>query len=55
MIQILPGISMRPRTEWRLWRGPHDQLYQGFDIERMDIGKYIETVCKDLNASGFAI
>ncbi|MEJ0093617.1 MAG: histidine kinase dimerization/phosphoacceptor domain -containing protein [Methylocella sp.] len=28
----------------------HDQLYQGFDIERMDIGKYIETVCKDLDA-----
>jgi len=29
----------------------HDQFFQGFDGERMDIGKYIETVCRDLDAS----
>ena len=29
----------------------HDQLYHGSDIERMDIGKYIEAICKDLQAS----
>jgi two-component sensor histidine kinase len=29
----------------------HDQLVQGADVERMDIGKYIETVCRDLDAS----
>ena len=27
----------------------HDQLFRGSDIERMDIGKYIEAVCKDLD------
>ena len=30
----------------------HDQLFQGADIERMDLGKYVEGVCKDLDASG---
>jgi two-component sensor histidine kinase len=29
----------------------HDQLYRGSDIERMDVGKYIEAVCKDLDVS----
>lgn len=29
----------------------HDQLFQGADIERMDLGKYIEGICKDLDAS----
>jgi two-component sensor histidine kinase len=29
----------------------HDQLYHGSDIERMDIGSYIETICKDLETS----
>jgi two-component sensor histidine kinase len=29
----------------------HDQLFQGADIERMDLGKYVEGVCKDLDAS----
>jgi two-component sensor histidine kinase len=29
----------------------HDLLYQGTDIEWLDLGKYIESVCKDLNAS----
>ena len=29
----------------------HDQLYQGSDVERMDIGKYIEAVCRDLGQS----
>ena len=29
----------------------HDQLYQGSDVERMDIGKYIEAVCRDLDQS----
>jgi two-component sensor histidine kinase len=29
----------------------HDQLSHSANIERMDIGKYIEGVCKDLNAS----
>jgi len=29
----------------------HDQLFQGADIERMDLGKYVESVCKDLDAS----
>jgi two-component sensor histidine kinase len=27
----------------------HELLYLGSDIESLDIGKYIETVCKDLN------
>jgi two-component sensor histidine kinase len=29
----------------------HDLLYQGSDIEWLDLGKYIESVCKDLQAS----
>jgi two-component sensor histidine kinase len=29
----------------------HDQLYRGSDVERMDVGKYIEAVCKDLDES----
>lgn len=29
----------------------HDQLSRGSDVERMDIGRYIESVCKDLDAS----
>jgi two-component sensor histidine kinase len=29
----------------------HDQLYEGSDVERMDIGKYIEAVCRDLDQS----
>jgi two-component sensor histidine kinase len=29
----------------------HDQLSHGSDVERMDIGRYIEAVCKDLDAS----
>lgn len=29
----------------------HDQLFQGADFERMDLGKYVEGVCKDLDAS----
>jgi two-component sensor histidine kinase len=29
----------------------HDQLFQGSDVERMDIGNYIDTVCRDLDAS----
>ena len=29
----------------------HDQLSHGSDVERMDIGNYIEAVCKDLDAS----
>ena len=29
----------------------HDRLFQGTDIERLDLGKYIEGVCKDLDAS----
>jgi two-component sensor histidine kinase len=29
----------------------HDQLYRGSDLERMDIGRYIEAVCKDLDTS----
>ncbi|WOJ88605.1 histidine kinase dimerization/phosphoacceptor domain -containing protein [Methylocapsa polymorpha] len=29
----------------------HDQLFQGSDVERRDIGKYIEAVCKDLDES----
>jgi two-component sensor histidine kinase len=29
----------------------HDQLFHGSDIEHMDLGKYIETICKDLDAS----
>lgn len=27
----------------------HDQLYRGSEIERIDVAKYIETVCKDLD------
>jgi two-component sensor histidine kinase len=29
----------------------HDQLYQGSDVERTDVGKYIEAVCTDLDES----
>jgi two-component sensor histidine kinase len=29
----------------------HDLLYQGSDIDWLDLGKYIESVCKDLDAS----
>ena len=29
----------------------HDQLSQGTDIDRMDVGKYIEALCKDLDES----
>jgi two-component sensor histidine kinase len=29
----------------------HDQLVHGTDVERMDIGNYIETVCRDLDDS----
>ncbi len=29
----------------------HEQLYQSSDIERFDIGRYIEAICKDLAAS----
>jgi len=29
----------------------HDQLSRGSDVERMDIGRYIESVCKDLDDS----
>jgi len=29
----------------------HEQLYQSSDIERFDVGRYIEAICKDLGAS----
>jgi two-component sensor histidine kinase len=29
----------------------HEQLYQASDIERFDVGRYIEAICKDLAAS----
>jgi two-component sensor histidine kinase len=29
----------------------HDQLFQGSHVERMDLGKYVEAICKDLSAS----
>jgi len=29
----------------------HDQLFHGSDIERMDLGKYVEAICKDLDTS----
>jgi two-component sensor histidine kinase len=29
----------------------HDRLYQGSAIERMDVGRYVEAVCKDLDES----
>jgi two-component sensor histidine kinase len=29
----------------------HDQLYQSTDIERFDVGRYIEAICGDLAAS----
>ena len=29
----------------------HDQLFESADIERMDLGKNVEGVCKDLDAS----
>jgi two-component sensor histidine kinase len=32
----------------------HDQLFQTSDIERLDVGRYIEAICKDLDSS-FAI
>ncbi len=29
----------------------HDQLFQGADIDRMDLGKYVEGICRDLDDS----
>jgi two-component sensor histidine kinase len=29
----------------------HEQLYQSSDIERFDVGRYIEAICKDIAAS----
>jgi len=29
----------------------HDQLYQSSDVEQMDVGRYIESLCKDVDAS----
>lgn len=29
----------------------HDQLFLGSEIERLDIGRYVEAVCRDLDAS----
>ncbi len=29
----------------------HDQLFHAADIERMDLGRYVEGICKDLDAS----
>jgi two-component sensor histidine kinase len=29
----------------------HDQLYHTSDVERLDVGKYIEAVCKDLDVT----
>jgi two-component sensor histidine kinase len=29
----------------------HEQLYQSADVERFDVGRYIEAICKDLAAS----
>jgi two-component sensor histidine kinase len=29
----------------------HEQLYQSADVERLDVGRYIEAICKDLRAS----
>jgi two-component sensor histidine kinase len=29
----------------------HDQLYHGSDISRLDVGEYIESICKDLDES----
>jgi two-component sensor histidine kinase len=29
----------------------HDQLYRGTDVERMDVGRYIESLCRDVDAS----
>jgi two-component sensor histidine kinase len=29
----------------------HEQLYQSADVERFDVGRYIEGICKDLGAS----
>jgi two-component sensor histidine kinase len=29
----------------------HEQLYKSLDVERFDVGRYIEAICKDLGAS----
>jgi two-component sensor histidine kinase len=29
----------------------HEQLYQASDVERFDVGRYIEAICKDISAS----
>jgi two-component sensor histidine kinase len=29
----------------------HEQLYQSADVERFDVGRYIEAICKDLSVS----
>jgi two-component sensor histidine kinase len=43
----LDDASYRVRAIARV----HDQLRQKSDIERLDVGRYIETVCKDLDES----
>ena len=49
--QSWPVICRRPRIEFAAIARAHDQLYRGSDLERMDIGRYIEAVCKDLDTS----
>ena len=49
--EVLTRISTRRRSVSRAIGKVHDQLSHGANVERMDIGRYIEAVCKDLDAS----
>jgi two-component sensor histidine kinase len=46
-VQHLEDATLRVAAIARV----HEQLYQTADIERFDVGRYIETICKDLSAS----
>ena len=46
-VQHLEDATLRVGAIGRV----HEQLYQASDIERFDVGRYIEAICKDLGAS----
>ena len=46
-VQRLEDATLRVGAIGRV----HEQLYQASDIERFDVGRYIEAICKDLGAS----
>jgi two-component sensor histidine kinase len=47
VVQRLEDATLRVGAIARV----HEQLYQSADVERFDVGRYIEAICKDLGAS----